>query len=198
MLAEARRLAAEAGVSNVRYVEADAQTHRFDPASTDLVFSRFGVMFFADPTAAFRNLRTALRPGAHLAFACWQPVTENPWVLVPLGAAAQHISLAPPPPPGTPGPFALSDRERVRGILEAAGFSQIACDPIGPAIEIGEHLDAATEFVVQVGPTGSALREAGPDAVPAVMGAIRRALEPFLTPRGVIMPSAAWVVSGRA
>ncbi len=91
MLGRARELAGAAGATNVRFEEADAQTHAFPPAGFDVLFSRFGVMFFADPRAAFANLRTALRPGARVAFVCWQALPLNPWMAVPLAAALQHF-----------------------------------------------------------------------------------------------------------
>src|SRR5262249_38336345 len=116
MLERARQTAREQGV-NARFEHADAQTHAFAPASFDVLFSRFGVMFFADPTAAFANLRSALRPGGKLAFVCWQSLAENPWMLVPLGAAFQIIPPPPMPAPDAPGPFAFADQSRVRSIL---------------------------------------------------------------------------------
>src|SRR6185503_11565956 len=106
MLARAAELTRAAGVGNVRFTNADAQTYAFEPGGADVLFSRFGVMFFTDPPAAFTNLRRALRPGGRVAFVCWQPLAENPWLLVPLSTAAQHIQLPPPPAPGAPGPFA--------------------------------------------------------------------------------------------
>jgi len=93
MVARAADSAREAGLANVRFENADAQTHRFPAAEFDLLYSRFGVMFFADPTAAFTNLRAALRPGGRLAFICWQPLRENPWLAVPLAAAASRRPL---------------------------------------------------------------------------------------------------------
>jgi SAM-dependent methyltransferase len=199
MLAVAREHAVESGASQATFVQADAQTHAFAPASLDGVFSRFGVMFFADPTAAFRNLRMALRPGGRMAFVCWQPVTENPWMLVPLMAAAQHVAVPPPPAPGAPGPFSFGDRERVRRILSDAGFTEIAIDAFAPPVVVGGSggVDDAVRLALQVGPTGALLREASADARARVEAAIREALLPWQTPAGVVMPSAAWVVSAR-
>ncbi|HEY5658515.1 MAG TPA: class I SAM-dependent methyltransferase, partial [Myxococcota bacterium] len=97
MLARATERAKQAGFKNVSFLRADAQTHRFDPRHFDLIYSRFGVMFFADPRAAFANLRTALTPGGHLSFVCWQERAKNPWMLEPLLAAGRHIQLPAPP-----------------------------------------------------------------------------------------------------
>ena len=128
MLARAEERARSAGLRNLTFVIADAQTHRFEPRF-DLVFSRFGVMFFADPVRAFANLRAALRPGGRTAFACWRPIAENPWMTVPVAALASLIAPPPPPPPGAPGPFSFGDGERVRKILGEAGFERIEVEP---------------------------------------------------------------------
>jgi SAM-dependent methyltransferase len=198
MLARARERAAEAALAGLRFVEADAQTHPFPPASFDLVFSRFGVMFFADPPAAFRNLRTALRPGGRLAFVCWQGLAENPWLRVPLQAVARHVALPPPPPPEAPGPLALADANRVRAVLAAAGFADVAVDPLRETLVIaGGDLEPATEFLLAVGPASAALRAAGVDAGPEVRRTVRDALAPFATDGRVRMPAAAWIVTGR-
>jgi len=199
MLARARERAREAGLDHVRFVAADVQTHGFQPGSADAVFSRFGVMFFVDPTAAFANLHGALVPGGRVAFACWQPVTDNPWMLVPLMASASIVPLPPPPPPGAPGPFAFGDRDRVWHILRDAGFHDVDIEPFTPELAVGGgvDLDEAVEFVLQLGPTSAALRGADPKAIARVEEAVRTALERFATPRGVVMPSAAWIVTAR-
>jgi SAM-dependent methyltransferase len=199
MLSRARDRAAAEGVGNVRFLAADAQSHAFEPRGVDVVFSRFGVMFFADPAAAFANLRTALGDGGRVGFMCWQALTENPWMLVPLGAAAQHVALPPPPAPGAPGPFAFADRDRVTRILSDAGLRDIVFEPFTPSVEIGGgSVDDAVEFVLQLGPTAAILREASADALAKVAASMREALAPYATPRGVVMPSAAWIVTARA
>jgi SAM-dependent methyltransferase len=200
MLARARERAAAEGAAHVRFVRADAQTHPFERGAADGVFSRFGVMFFADPTAAFTNLRGALRAGGRLSFVCWQPATENPWVLVPLMAVAGLVPLPPPPAPDAPGPFALGDRDRLARILRDAGFRDVAIQPFTPEVTIGGGgtLDDAVQFAMQLGPTGVALRDADPAVLAGVTGAIELALRPYATPRGVVMPSSAWTVTARA
>jgi SAM-dependent methyltransferase len=199
MLARAAALAREAGLANVRFTNADAQTHRFEPGGADVLYSRFGVMFFADPPAAFRNLRGALRPGGRVSFVCWQPLAENPWLLVPLGAAAQHLQLT-PPAPGAPGPFAFGDAERVRGILAEGGFEGIHFEGVRDTLTVGGGgLEEAVRFLLEgVGPTSAALREADPAVRPRVYTAVREALTPFTTPAGVRMPAAVWIVTARA
>jgi SAM-dependent methyltransferase len=197
--ARATALAREAGLANVRFTNADAQTHSFEPGSVDVVFSRFGVMFFADPPAAFRNLRGALRRGGRVAFVCWQALGENPWLMVPLGAAAQHLTLT-PPAPGAPGPFAFADPDRVRGILEQAGLGRVEHESLRTTLTVGGGgLDEAVRFLLEgVGPTSAALREADPAVRPRVYAAVREAMAPFVTPEGVRMPAAAWIVTATA
>jgi len=129
MLDLARRRATQAGVGNVEFVEADAQVRRFGGGGLDAVLSRFGVMFFDDPEAAFANLAGALRPGGRLAFACWQDLFQNEWMLVPGAAAAQHVGL-PEMEPGAPGPFALADAGRVELLLASARFQDVSLESI--------------------------------------------------------------------
>ncbi len=200
MLARARALVEAGGVSNVGFEHDDAQTRRFEPESFDVVFSRFGVMFFGEPVAAFRNLRTGLRRDGRLAFVCWQGLERNPWMSVPLAAAAQHIALPPPPPAGAPGPLALADRERLHGILAAAGFADIAIEPHVETLAVGggAELEVVVDFLLQMGPAAAAIRAAPPAALPAVAGAMRAALAPFAGPGGVRLDGAAWIVRARA
>ena len=198
MLARAAELARAVGLANVRFENADAQTHRFPPGAFDVVYSRFGSMFFADPVAAFANLRAALRPGGRLAFVCWQALPENPWLFVPLRAAAEHLTLPPPPAPDAPGPFAFADPERVRGILARASFARIAFEDVRTTLTLGGGgaIEAAVRFLTEgVGPVSGVLREADPTLRPAVVAAVRAAITPFHGPQGVRMDSAAWIVT---
>ena len=199
MLEQARTVARDAGLTQARFEHADAQTLGFAAGSFTVLFSRFGVMFFSDPAAAFANLCQALQPGGRLGFVCWQAITDNPWMLVPLSAAAQHITLPPPPPPGAPSPFAFADADRVRQILTQAGFVDVSIAPHQEELTIGAgtDLDETVNFLLEMGPTGSALRQAQPDARPAVAGAVRDALRPYATADGVRMNSAAWIVTAR-
>lgn len=199
MLALAGRRAQEAGVRNVRFELADAQTHQFSNAARDLVYSRFGVMFFADPTAAFANLRRALKPAGRLAFVCWQALTLNPWMAVPLGAALPYLTLPPPPPPGAPGPFAFADRDRVADILSGAGFTAVEIEPLEDELTIGgaTDLDEAVEFLLTLGPTTAALAGASDEVRAQVTTAVRDAVAPYHGPDGVRMPAAAWIVRAR-
>ena len=196
MLAEAERRARERNVPNARFLNADAQTHTLSAGGFDVAFSRFGVMFFADPARAFANLGHALRPGGRFAFVCWQAIDRNPWMGVPMAAAAREIPFPPPSGPQAPGPFAFADPDRVRRILTDGGFTKITIDAHEQVLSIGGRsgVDAAVEFLVQMGPTGGALRQAGPAAEPRVRAAVKEAIAPFHGADGVKMASATWLV----
>jgi SAM-dependent methyltransferase len=196
LLELAREKARAQGRTNVRFENADAQTHAFPPASVDLVFSRFGVMFFADPDAAFANLARAVRPGGRVAFVCWQPVAQNPWVRDPMAALLKHVPPQAPPQPNAPGPFAFADPARVRGILERAGFAKLATEPFASELVLGRNVDEATAFVTEMGPVGAALAQAPENVRAAVAGSIREVLAARQTPKGVALGCAVWIVTG--
>lgn len=196
MLEVARRRGGEAGLANVSFLAADAQTRAFPPGGFDLAFSRFGVMFFDDPTAAFRNIAAALRPDGRLAFVCWRPLAENPWMGAPMQAALSLLPPMPPPAdPTAPGPFAFADPERLRGILAAAGLTDIDIAPHDQMIG-GNDLDETVAMSLRVGPLGAVLRE-NPELKDGVVGAIREALARHLTPQGVMLASATWIVTAK-
>jgi SAM-dependent methyltransferase len=196
MLDVARRDAEDNRVGNITFVEADAQDYRFEPASYDALFSRFGVMFFSDPVAAFKNLLGALKPReGRLGFVCWRPLRENPWMLIPVKAAMQHLPPQEPPDPLAPGPFAFADAERVKGILAAAGFSEIAVTPHDQKVEMG-RLDDAVEQCTRVGPLARLLLDY-PDAVAPVMATLRNTLAEHISDGVVHMDSAVWIFTAR-
>jgi len=194
MLEVARGRAEAAGARNLAFHEADAQTAAL-PGGSDAVFSRFGVMFFADPTAAFANLRRALRPGGRLGFVCWRPLAENLWMRLPAETAAGLVPPAPPPEPGAPGPFAFADPDRVRRILAEAGFTGIDLTPHDEAIG-GLDLEGTVAMSFRVGPLGAILRER-PDLAPLLRERVREAVSPWLRGDAVYMPSATWLVSAQ-
>ncbi|MGH2901255.1 MAG: methyltransferase domain-containing protein, partial [Solirubrobacteraceae bacterium] len=165
------------------------------PNSVDLVFSRFGVMFFAEPAAAFANIARASRPGGRLAFVCWQAMVQNPWMREAIMALAKHITMPPPPAPDAPGPFAFADAARVRGILEQAGFRNVAHEPFTGENFLGQTVDEALAFLSEVGPAGTALRDATPAQREAATAAIREMLAGHLKPSGIRMAYAAWIVT---
>jgi SAM-dependent methyltransferase len=201
MLAHAQRRARAAGLdASIEWMRADAQTAALGDTRFDCAFSRFGVMFFSDPTAAFRNVARALRPGGRVAFVCWQARERNPWFTAPARAAAQHVALPQPPAPDAPGPFAFADPARVRAILGAAGLADVGMEAYEEPMRLaGGDLEGALALTLLVGPIGAALREAKASEAQRerVVGAVRASLEQFLTPRGVEAPASAWIVSAR-
>jgi SAM-dependent methyltransferase len=198
MLEVARARAEHAGLRNASFLQSDAQTSTFERGRFDVLFSRFGVMFFADPPAAFANLRAALRPGGRAALLCWQGIEKNPWLAVPLAVARQHVEILPPASPDAPGPFALADPDRLRGVLSAGGLSRVALEPLELRLTVGggRDLDAATDFLLQMGPTGVVLRGASDGVRARVSQAVKSALAPHATKEGVVMDSAAWIATG--
>jgi SAM-dependent methyltransferase len=199
MLARARVRAT--GVANVSFVAADAQTHDFAARSFDFVASRFGVMFFADFAAAFTNLRRTLVPGGRLGFVCWQAIEKNPWMNVPMQVVLRHVEPPPPPvAPGAPGPFALDDPDRIGRVLDAAGWADVAIDPVDEPQNVGgsRTLDEAVSFLMVAGPAAAALKGATPEVRERLAAALRDALAPYVAARGVVLPGAAWIVTARA
>jgi SAM-dependent methyltransferase len=184
----------------VKFVLADATTYRFEPASFDLLFSRFGVMFFAEPVRAFANLGTALRPSGRLAFACWRKFDENPWLQVPLRAALEHVPPLPRPGPEDPGPFSFASEQRVHRILADAGFQSVVLEPRDFALDIacGGGIEEALQAAMALGPTSRALQDQGPEARAAVATSIRRALQPYQRDRRVELAGAIWLVTANS
>jgi SAM-dependent methyltransferase len=193
MLEVAERRAAERQAARPRFRQADAQADDLEGAAFDGAFSRFGVMFFSEPITAFRNIRRALKPAGRLAFVCWRPLAENPWMAVPLAAARPMLPPLPPPDPIAPGPFAFADPARVEAILTGAGFGSLRITPFDTRIG-GGGLDETMALTLRVGPLGAALRE-NPELVPAVTDVVRAALAAYLTDEGVMLPAAVWIVS---
>ncbi len=199
MLEVARRRAREAGLRQARFALADASTHGFDPESSDLVVSRFGVMFFDDPAAAFANLRRALKPGGRLVFACWRPLAENGWFDVALQAALAHLPQQPTGDPHAPGPFAFADPDRVRTLLAAAGFSAVEVTAHDAPMRLAGpgDVDAAVRLITRVGPTARLLAEADPDVRGAALDDVRKALAAHDGPDGVVLGGAIWIAAAQ-
>lgn len=194
-LLEVARRRAE-GLAGVDFLEADVQIAAFAPGGFDAVFSRFGVMFFSDPEAAFINIRRALKPGGRLAFVCWRTPAENPIMMAPMAAALAHVPPPAPPEPGAPGPFAFSDPDRVRGILAAAGFGDVSITAHNEKVGGGD-LDTVVGLSLKVGPLGGLLRE-HPDKRDVVIASVRAALAEHDGADGVRLDSATWIVTARA
>jgi SAM-dependent methyltransferase len=195
-LLERARHHAPAGLP-VEFALGDATVHAFAPGGADLLFSRFGVMFFADPARSFANMRTGLRAGGRVVFACWQQPRENPWLMLPLQAAYRHVPRLPEVGPEDPGPFSLASEPRVRGILERAGFGAIRLEPVDLSFDLaeGHGLDRAVELSIGMGPASRAL-----DGQPAALRvaaaeAIRAALAPYQHGNRVPLRGAIWIVT---
>jgi ubiquinone/menaquinone biosynthesis C-methylase UbiE len=197
MLETARRRASAAGLGNVSFVAGDAQGQPFGDNEFDLVVSRFGVMFFADPVVAFSNLARALRPGGRLGFVCWQDAGVNEWMLVPSMAALAHV---PPPDPAvfeTLSPFEFADTGRVTEVLEAAGFADVTVRGIERPLLFGGGgtIEDAVEFFRDGSFGTTLLAAAGPEETAGALAAVTGALSAHRTPRGVELRAAAWMVA---
>jgi ubiquinone/menaquinone biosynthesis C-methylase UbiE len=199
-LDKGRRDAAAEGLANVRFVCADVQTFRFE-RRFDFAFSRFGMMFFANPVAAMRNVRSALKPGAELMFITWRGLDDNPF----LGMAKTVVSRFLPPPGENaqtcgPGPFSMANPDIVTAQLSAAGFTDASFDRVDGPVMIGRDVDQAVEFQLALGPAGEIFREAGPLAEaqrPQIVAALRDGLAHHLRADGVWMDSSSWTIRAR-
>jgi ubiquinone/menaquinone biosynthesis C-methylase UbiE len=197
MLALAQERAAKAGLS-ISFVEADASSHAFTP-QFDLIVSRFGVMFFDAPVAAFANMRKALKPGGRIAFICWRTPPENLWAAAPLMAAKPFLPEQPPSDPLAPGPFAFSDPKRIEDILSQSGFSAIRIEKYDGVMTLGTDLGATAAQSLQIGPLSRAVGEVDDTTRARIALAVQGALAKFVRPDGEIAPAAAcWLVAAQA
>lgn len=195
MLARAReRAPADLGVE---FIEADATAYPFEPAAADLLFSRFGVMFFAQPRKSFANIRQGLRHGARLAFACWREPQRNPWLMLPLEEACRHVPRPPAASPEEPGPFAFADEHRVRDLLESAGFESVSLEAIDLSLDVGvgRGLDTAVETAIAIGPVSRALEGQPVELRSAAAASIRTALARYQSGNAVSLAGAIWLVT---
>jgi ubiquinone/menaquinone biosynthesis C-methylase UbiE len=197
MLARARERTQ--AMANVALVEADATTHRFEAGRTDLLFSRLGVMFFADPPKAFANLRSSLKPGGRMAFACFRAPQLNPFFTTALRAATEFV---PPPPkmaPGEAGPFAFAEEAHVRRILDTAGFKDVKLEPIDLTLDAGsgKGLEEAVINAREIGPSARVLRGQPADLVAKATDAIRKAYGAVEMNGRIPLDAAIWVVTAR-
>ena len=183
--------------SNTTCLLGDATELSLRDLGAELIVSRFGVMFFGDPVAAFTNLRTGLAAGGRLRFACWRPINENPWLQIPLHAIYEHAPRLPKPEPEEPGPFAFADPARVTRILTAAGFTAPSFTPLDIQMDIaaGGTLEDAVIQSSAMGPAKRALADQSDDIRATAMESIRRALTPYASATGVKLPGAVWLVA---
>lgn len=176
LLARAEERRAAAGLTNVSFLNADGQIHEWgeDTGRFDLAASRFGVMFFKDPTAAFANLAKALRPGGRMVFVAWAEVGKNPWFSVPRDAAISRLGAPAPADPHAPGPLAFADLERVTGILEAAGLSDVRGEERGVDVTLPGTARDAASLASNIGPASRISKEKNgtPEDVAAIAEAV--------------------------
>ncbi|MBB5399202.1 class I SAM-dependent methyltransferase [Paraburkholderia youngii] len=187
----------------VLFQVADASSAELPQGAFDILFSRFGVMFFDDPTAAFAHMRRALRPGGRVAFVCWRGAAENDWVRLPMGAIKGILSPSAPPDPEAPGPFSFGDRGRVARILTAAGFTDTAIAPFDASVPFGEGgtrdaaIDDAVKMTLEVGPLSRALADQPDDIRARASAAVRAVFAGLPGERSVMIDGAAWIVMAR-
>jgi ubiquinone/menaquinone biosynthesis C-methylase UbiE len=184
-------------LGNATFEVADATSFPFQSGSVDLVFSRFGVMFFGDPVAAFRNIRRALKPGGRLVFICWRPAAENHWAGVPMRAAQPHLPPIERPGPEDPGQYSFGDRARVERILTQAGFAAPSFEPVDQMLNQGKDIPDVLTRIGDFGPIARLFKEATPEQVAKAKEAIAEALEPYAKPDGVNLAGACWLVRAR-
>ena len=204
MLARARERARDAGLANARFHQADAQTARFGgdaegalPAGFDLVFSRFGVMFFDEPVPAFAHLARALKKGGRVAFVCWRAYEDNAWAHVPREAVAP---LAPPQAqePRAPGPFRFAEGEWLESLLHEAGLTDVSLARFDVPMFLGASLDEAVDMTTQAGPAARQLAEVDEDTRARALSLVRDALSRHVAPDGhVALGTSSWVVTAR-
>jgi SAM-dependent methyltransferase len=188
-----------AGSANIAFQEADASTALL-PQDRDLLFSRFGVMFFDKPLPAFAHLHATLKSSGRMAFCCWRTPKENPWASVPIMALREALNITdPPPPPTSPGPFAFADADRLRGILTEAGFKNIGIEPFDAPIRLGGSVHEAALSASTMGPASRLVLLAGEDARPKAVTALNATFTPLAAADGAVaLTGAVWIVTASA
>jgi ubiquinone/menaquinone biosynthesis C-methylase UbiE len=179
-----------------RFIAADAQTYAFEPASFDMIVSRFGVMFFADPVRAFANLRRAAAPGAALECIAWRSAADNPFMTAAERAAAPFLPSLPPRKADEPGQFAFADRARVETILRDAGWSDVDITPLDVASAFPER--ELLPYLSQIGPVARALQGQSDTTRTPVIATVRAAFDPYVHGDEVRYSAACWTLRARA
>jgi SAM-dependent methyltransferase len=191
MLEYAHARAVAEGIHNASFQQADAQVYAFQPSAFDVAISRTGAMFFGDLGAAFANIARAIKPGGRLALTTWRPMADNEWIRAVLAALSAGREL-PAPPPGAPGPFSLSEPDRVRAILTVAGFDGVELDPMSTGMWFGEDADDAYRFVL--GLMAWMLKGLDDSARTRAAENLRATMAEHATSDGVFLDSAAWII----
>ena len=184
--------------ATVEFVEGDASDALFPNETFDAIYSRFGVMFFADPTLAFTTLLETLKPRGQLGFVCWQSPALNPFFTAPMQAA---LSVLPPPPPakpGAPGPFGLADKDVIKRVLTDAGFTALKIEPLTLQLSVGasQSFDEIFEELIQIGPAAALIAESDPALKEPARAAVYERLSQFYSPgKGVSFEANFWLVN---
>lgn len=187
-----------AGGLNVDLIEADAGAGAAPGAPFDAAFSRFGVMFFDDPPAAFANVRASMKQGGRLVFICWRAFPENVWSFAPVGALAPLLAAPlPPPDESLPGPFAFANAGKVETILAAAGWRGVSITPWDGALRVGANAEDAADYLLKIGPSARAIAEHGLDPAAARRLIVNRLAE-AQSADGVALAAACWIVRAMA
>lgn len=190
------RARAHAAMADVTFIEADAATYDFQRVF-DLAFSRFGVMFFDEPAAAFANIRGGLVKGGRLVFVCWRTFRENEWSFVPYEAAVDLLPPQEPVDPHAPGPFAFADRQRLISILKEASYGDIAVKPLDTTVNMGATVEEALTEALTIGPLARAAAELDEARRKKIRDRIAPAIARYETAYGVVAPAAVWLVSAK-
>ena len=196
MLERGRRRAAADGIANVEFLQADAQVHPFEEAAFDVAVSSFGAMFFNDQVAAFANIGRALRPGGRLAVMAWQELARNEWLMAFREALAVGRTMG-SPPNGAPGPFGLAEPDHVRRVLTEAGFVDVAVEAIEEPLEFGTDADDAFTFARTMGIVEGMTHDLDEADTARALDAVYKVLQAHETPEGVLLGSAAWLITAR-
>lgn len=198
LVEEATRRAERNGPGNAAFERADAQVHPFPAGGFDVVISRFGVMFFDDPAAAWANIARALRPGGRLAFCCWQEEAATDFFAVPRAALAPRVVPVPPPAePDAPGPMALARPQRIRDLLGPAGFTGIDVAPVTVSLLVGKDPGDAAAYITGMGPARALLSDVPPETKAAGIRALAETFASYVAEDGVRLDAAVWLVTAR-
>ena len=191
------RAAQDEGLTNVRFEQADAQVHPFPDGAFDLAISVFGAMFFADPVAAFLNVRRSLGGQGRLALLAWRDLAVNEWITSIRAALAAGRTL-PTPPPGAPGPFGFAERDHVERVLTDAGFADVEFVEVDESMRIGVDADDAFSFAGSFGITRGLINDLDEAGKAAALATLKHTLVDHETDDGVVFRGAAWLITARA
>lgn len=197
MLAQAREQTHKEGLANLRFEQADAESAPLPDTHFDVAMSRFGVMFFNDAQAAFRNVARALRPGGRLVFLCWQEALQNEHIVVPFSVLASFGPLPDIGAPGAPGPFSLADPDRIRELLTEAGYGDVDIQPVNEQLRLGSDVPDVVEYLRDHPAAAPIIQTMDDTTLAKVRAELAEAVRPFQTPDGVFLGSSAWLVTAQ-